>query len=70
VAPEKLLKIKLKDLHGTWSLRKHANACVMARAALDGSDQNEEVRSNLKKQRAKLARRKVQGIEDDDLSSS
>jgi hypothetical protein len=44
VAPEKLLKIKLKDLHSIWSLRKHADACVSARVALDDSDQNKEVR--------------------------
>ena len=68
VAPEKLLKIKLKDLHSTWNLRKHADACVSARATLDDSDQNKEVRSNLK-QRAALARSKSLGIEDEDLSS-
>jgi len=68
VAPEKLLQIKLKGLHSTWNLRKHADACVSARAALDSSDQNKEVRSSLK-QRAALARSKAQGIEDEDLSS-
>ena len=67
MTPEKLLKIKLKDLHSIWSLRKHADACVSARAALDDSDQNKEVRRNLK-QRATQARSKAQGIEDEDLS--
>ena len=68
VAPEKLLKIKLRNLQDVWSLRKHAEACVAARAALSDEDQHRQVRINLK-ERIKLARANAQGLEDNDLSS-